>query len=118
MDDCFSTLLSGSELPPDRAGNCTSRIIVLPSLVPAWHADHLAQAYDAAVASASADDVRTGRTTTRVAAFVNRGAEFDDVYVSAPLLEACSSIIGRPLKLSSLHARTLWPGHELPGTPS
>ncbi len=113
MDDCFSTLLSGSELPPDRARELHQHgFIVLPSLVPAWHADHLAQAYDAAVASASADDVRTGRTTTRVAAFVNRGAEFDDVYVSAPLLEACSSIIGRPFKLSSLHARTLWPGHE------
>ena len=86
--------------------------VVLPNLVPAWRAECLAQAYDTAVASASADDVRTGRTTTRVPDFVNRGAEFDDVYVSAPLLEACSSIIGRSFKLSSLHARTLWPGHE------
>ena len=87
--------------------------IVLPNLVPAWRAGHLARAYDVAVASASGDDVRTGRTTTRVTDFVNRGAEFDDVYVSPSLLGACSSIIGGPFKLSSLHARTLWPGHEV-----
>jgi len=85
---------------------------VLPGLVPALQAEDLARAYDAAVASASTDDVHTGRTTTRVSDFVNRGAEFDDVYVSPPLLAACTGIIGRAFKLSSLHARTLWPGPE------
>jgi ectoine hydroxylase-related dioxygenase (phytanoyl-CoA dioxygenase family) len=113
MDDCFSTLLNARELPPDRAVELHQHgFIVLPSLVPACQADHLARAYEAAVASALANDVRTGRTTTRVDDFVNRGAEFDAVYVSPPLLEACRSIIGRPFKLSSLHARTLWPGPE------
>ena len=42
--------------------------------------------------------------------FVNRGAEFDRLYVFPPLLEACCRIIARPFKLSALHARTLPPG--------
>ena len=41
---------------------------------------------------------------------MNRGAEFDDLYVFPPLLEACCLVIGRPFKLSSLHARTVRPG--------
>jgi ectoine hydroxylase-related dioxygenase (phytanoyl-CoA dioxygenase family) len=40
---------------------------------------------------------------------VNRGAEFDGLYVFPPLLEACCRIIGRPFKLSSLLARSLRP---------
>jgi hypothetical protein len=66
-------------------------------------------AYDAAVASAAADDVKIGSTTTRVSDFVNRGAEFDPLFTFPPLLEACCHVIGRPFKLSSLHARTLRP---------
>jgi ectoine hydroxylase-related dioxygenase (phytanoyl-CoA dioxygenase family) len=62
------------------------------------------------VASAAEDDVRTGSTSTRVSDFVNRGAEFDDVYISPPLLEASCRVIGQPFKLSSFHARTLRPG--------
>lgn len=42
---------------------------------------------------------------------MNRGAEFDDLYVFPPVLEACVRVIGRPFKLSSLLARTLRP-HE------
>ena len=68
------------------------------------------QRIHAAVASATGDDIRIGSTTTSVNDFVNRGAEFDDVYVFPPLLEACCRVIGRPFKLSSLHARTLRPG--------
>jgi len=72
--------------------------------------DLLANAYTAAVASATSDDIRIGSTSTKVNDFVNRGAEFDSLYVFAPLLEACCRVIGRPFKLSSLHARTLRPG--------
>ena len=70
----------------------------------------LAEAYDAGVASATGGDIRIGSTTTRVSDFVNRGTRFDDVYVFPPLLEACCRIIGRPFKLSSMHARTLRTG--------
>jgi ectoine hydroxylase-related dioxygenase (phytanoyl-CoA dioxygenase family) len=82
---------------------------VLPGRVPCGQVERLRQAYDAAAASAVADDVRVGSATTRINDFVNRGAEFDAVYVSPALLEACSHIIGRPFTLSSLHARTLRP---------
>jgi ectoine hydroxylase-related dioxygenase (phytanoyl-CoA dioxygenase family) len=67
----------------------------------------LQRAYDTAVTAAAAEDVRAGSTSTRVTDFVNRGREFDAVYVFPPLLAACERIIGGPFKLSSLHARTL-----------
>jgi ectoine hydroxylase-related dioxygenase (phytanoyl-CoA dioxygenase family) len=108
MDDWFSTLARRDELPANRALH-EHGFVVLPGPVPAGQMDRLAQAYDAAAASAAGDDVRTGSTTTRITDFVNRGAEFDDLYVFPPLLEACYRVIGRPFKLSSLHARTLRP---------
>jgi len=42
--------------------------------------------------------------------FVNRGPEFDGLYVYRPVLAACCRIIGRPFKLSTMLARTLEPG--------
>jgi ectoine hydroxylase-related dioxygenase (phytanoyl-CoA dioxygenase family) len=72
--------------------------------------DVLGDAYDAAVASATSDDIRIGSASTRVSDFVNRGAAFDDLYIFPPLLEACGRVIGRPFKLSSLHSRTVRPG--------
>src|ERR1041385_928558 len=66
-------------------------------------------AYNVAIASATGDDVHIGSASTRVADFVNRGPEFDDLYIFPPLLEACACVIGRPFKLSSFHARTLRP---------
>jgi hypothetical protein len=71
--------------------------------------ERLAVAYDDAVASATGDDVKIGSVTTRVNDFVNRGAEFDALYVFAPLLEACARVIGRPFKLSSMLAWILRP---------
>ena len=75
--------------------------------------ERLASAYNVAVASATGDDVHIGSASTRVADFVNRGPEFDDLYIFSPLLEACRCVIGRPFKLSSFHSRTL-----LPDTPA
>ena len=111
MDDWFSTLSTGRELPPDRAQELHERgFVVLSSPALVGQTYQLACAYDAQVESAAKDDVRTGSTTTRVTDFVNRGAEFDSIYIFPPLLEACCRIIGRPFKLSSFHARTLRPG--------
>jgi hypothetical protein len=81
--------------------------IVIPGPVPPDRMDMLIDAYNAAVASAIGDDIRIGSTSTRVSDFVNRGTEFDDLYVFPPLLEACRRVIGGPFKLSSLHARTV-----------
>jgi len=83
---------------------------VVPGAVPGDRIDALAAAYDAAIASAAADDVRIGSTTTRVTDFVNRGAAFDDLYVFPPLLEACRLVIGPDFKLSSLQARAVRAG--------
>jgi len=69
----------------------------------------LAQAYDSAVAAADCVDVSIGRTTTRVHDFVNRGPEFDKLYVHKAALEACCHVLGRAFKLSAMLARTLRP---------
>ena len=108
--DWFSTLAAGSELPQDASSELQERgFVVLPRPVPSDRMERLVDTYNAAVASATGDDVRIGSVSTRVNDFVNRGAEFDDLYVFPPLLAACCGVIGRPFKLSSLHARTLWP---------
>lgn len=100
------------ELPMAAASELQERgFVVIPGPVPPDRMERLAGAYDAAMASAIGDDIRVGSSTTRVNDFVNRGAEFDDLYVFPPVLEACVRVIGRPFKLSSLLARTLRP-HE------
>jgi len=100
----------GNPLPSEAAHALREDgFVVLPCVIPRGQLEQLGLAYDAAMASAAADDVRVGSTTTRVSDFVNRGAEFDAVYVLPALLAASSQIIGRPFKLSSFHARTLRP---------
>jgi Phytanoyl-CoA dioxygenase (PhyH) len=108
MSDWFSTLAAGSELPKNATSELQEQgFVVIPG--PA-RPDLLANAYTAAVALATGDDIRIGSTSTKVNDFVNRGVEFDNLYVFPPLLEACYRVIGRPFKLSSLYARTLRPG--------
>jgi len=111
MFDWFDTLAAGTQLSIAAAAELQERgFIVLPGPVPFDRMHVLVNAYDEAVASATGGDIRIGSTTTRVSDFVNRGMEFDELYVFAPLLEACCRVIGRPFKLSSLHARTLRAG--------
>ncbi len=110
MSDWFMTLAARSELPIHAASELQERgFVVLPGPVPSDQVERLANAYTAAVASATGDDIRVGSTSTRVSDLVHRGAEFDALYVFQPLLEACCLVIGRPFKLSSLHARTVRP---------
>jgi hypothetical protein len=87
--------------------------VVVPGPVPAERMEPLASAYAAAEAAATGDDIKIGSSSTRVSDFVNRGAEFDDLYTFPPLLEACRRVIDRPFKLSSLHSRTLRPGSSV-----
>lgn len=85
--------------------------VVIPGPVIAGGREQLAEAYDSAVASADPADVHTGKTgTTRINDFVNRGPEFDGIYLYPPLLAACCQVIGVPFKLSGMRARTLHPG--------
>ena len=110
MDDLYDAISRGYRAFVGR-GKRAARARLRGTTRPDASADmeHVADAYDAMVASASVDDVHTGGTTTRVNDFVNRGDEFDALYVFPPLLEACCRIIGRGFKLSSMHARTLRP---------
>ena len=109
--DWFGTLAEWSVLGPDVVSELQERgFAILPDAVPSGDMEQLAAAYDAAVASATGDDISIGSTSTRVTDFVNRGAEFDRLYIFPPLLEACCRVIARPFKLSTLHARTLSPG--------
>ena len=110
MSDWFSALAAGSGLPMGAASELQERgFVVLPGAVASDRVERLAHAYNAAMASATIDDVKIGDTSTRLSDFVNRGAEFDALYIFPPLLEACFLVISRPFKLSSLHARTVRP---------
>jgi ectoine hydroxylase-related dioxygenase (phytanoyl-CoA dioxygenase family) len=83
--------------------------VVIPGPIASDGLPYLAAAYNSAIASASSNDVGVGRTTTRVHDFVNRGSEFDELYIYRPVLEACCHIIKQPFKLSSMLARTVRP---------
>jgi hypothetical protein len=96
MSDWFSTLAAGSKFPMDATSELQERgFAVIPGPT---RPELLAKAYAAAVASATSDDIRIGSTSTKVNDFVNRGAEFDNLYVFPPLLEACCRVIGRTVQ--------------------
>ena len=66
-------MAAGSELPMDAASELQERgFVVLPGPVPSDRMELLANAYTAAVASATGDDIRIGSTSTKVSDFVNR----------------------------------------------
>jgi ectoine hydroxylase-related dioxygenase (phytanoyl-CoA dioxygenase family) len=101
---------AGLDLPPEAARQLDDigfTILPGPAVPGGWA--RLAEAYDQAVSTASPADISI-RSSTRVHDFVNRGPEFDGLYIYPPLLSACRQIIGRPFKLSTMLARTLEPG--------
>jgi hypothetical protein len=110
LNDWFKAISTARALSGDSARELSQRgFTVIPDAVP--HADHqrLSRTYDAAMSSATGAELKIGSTTTRLNDFVNRGEEIDALYLFPPLLDACCRVIGRPFKLSSLHARTLRP---------
>jgi ectoine hydroxylase-related dioxygenase (phytanoyl-CoA dioxygenase family) len=110
MQDWFSIIGTGYELPASAIRDLRNvGFVVIPGPVASNRLAQLAAAYDSAVASASPDEVGVGSTTTRVHDFVNRGSEFDELYVYPPVLEACCRIIEQPFKLSTMLARTVRP---------
>jgi hypothetical protein len=110
MDDWFGIIASGSELPVQAAQDLRDAgFVVIPGPVATDGLGRLVEAYDSAFSSAVPDDVSIGSSTTRVHDYVNRGPEFDSLYVHRPLLEACCHLLGRPFKLSTLLGRTLRP---------
>jgi hypothetical protein len=109
-DDWYDVIAAESALPAEAARQLINLgFVVLSGPVLPGGPARLAEAYDRAVAAAAPEDVSV-RSSTRVSDFVNRGPEFDGIYVYGPLLAACCRIIGRPFKLSTMLARTLEPG--------
>jgi len=107
-------LIADAHLPPESARQLGARgFVVLPGPPVPGGVTRLSEAYDRAVATADPVDVSI-RTSTRVHDFVNRGPEFDGLYIYGPLLAACRQVIGGPFKLSSMLARTLEPGSPSP----
>ncbi len=116
MEDWFSLISVDCELSANAIQSLHDvGFVVIPGAIAPDRLAQLSAAYDSAVASASSDDVRVGSTTTRVHDFVNRGSEFDELYVCQPLLKACCHVIGQPFKLSSMLARTLHPNAQAQG---
>lgn len=110
MNDWLKKIGAGCELSACALQELLdSGFVVIPGPVAGGRLEQFAQAYDLAVAGAIPPDLSIGSTTTRVHDFVNRGAEFDELYVFRPVLEACCRVIGQPFKLSSLLARTVRP---------
>jgi ectoine hydroxylase-related dioxygenase (phytanoyl-CoA dioxygenase family) len=109
-DEWFRRIAAESHLPENAARQLRDDgFVVIES--PWVHHDKLAQlsdAYDMVMATAHPDNVSV-RSSIRVSDFVNRGREFDGLYIYEPILAACHQIIGQPFKLSTMHARTLPP---------
>jgi ectoine hydroxylase-related dioxygenase (phytanoyl-CoA dioxygenase family) len=110
IDERYEALAAGSHLPPDAARQLLDiGFVVMRGPIASDDVPRVQDAYDRAVATADAADVRIS-SSTRVTDFVNRGPEFDSIYVYPPLLAACCLVIGEPFKLSGTRARTLEPG--------
>lgn len=110
-EDWHTIIAAESHLPADAARRLreVGVVVIRGPEIPG-----LSEAYDRAVAKAAPADVRVS-SSTRVDDFVNRGAEFDSIYVYPQVLAACCEIIGGPFKLSGMRARTLEPGAQAEG---
>ena len=110
MHDRLSANMDGFELSASACKDLNEAgVTIVPGPVPTGDLARLGIVYDAAMASAAPDDIKVASSTTRVRDFVNRGPEFDALYLHPPLLQACSRIIIEPFRLSTMHARTLRP---------
>jgi hypothetical protein len=83
---------------------------IVPGPIAREEVQTLADTYDKAMREADPSDTRNGSTTIRVDDLVNRGREFDCIYIHPPLLDACWRVFMQPFKLSTMLARTLRPG--------
>jgi hypothetical protein len=111
-NDWHNAIASESHLSPGVATQLRDiGFVVVPGPVIPGGCKQLSDAYDRAVSSADHADVHTGKTnsSTRINDFVNRGTEFDGIYIHPPLLTACCEILGGPFKLSGMCARTVHP---------
>ena len=109
MRDCLDAM-TGTELPGSARRELDEHgFTIIPGPVRSEDLAHLSAAYDEAIVTAVPGDVKIASSTTRVRDFVNRGPEFDGLYLHPPILEACGRILNEPFRLSTMHARTLRP---------
>jgi hypothetical protein len=100
MDARFSNISALSEISSEAVLRLqTDGFIVMPGHVPPAKLADLADSYNQAVSAATVEDVKIGSTTTRVSDFVNRSAQFDELYIFPPILEAACCVIQQPFKL-------------------
>lgn len=110
MDERFISIRNGRELSKDSLRNLQDLgFAIVPGPYESRHLERIAAAYDSAVRNAGPDNKRIGSSTTRVNDLINREKDFEPLYIHQPVLEASGHIIGKPFKLSSMHARTLHP---------
>lgn len=110
LDDWFGVMAANYELPSGAVQELHDiGFVVIAGPIVQANLPALVMAYDAALLAAHPDDVSIGRSTTRAHDFVNRGPEFDELYIYQPILAACCSIIAQPFKLSTMLARTVNP---------
>ncbi len=110
VDEWFGKIAAESHLSGADAEQLGSAgFVIIPGPVAPERMSSFAGAYDAAMSSGDALDLKVGSSTTRRYDFVNRDAEFDDVYIYPPLLDACRQIIRAPFKLSTTLGRILRP---------
>jgi len=94
-------------LPPDDVRQLREiGFIVMPGPAIQGGCEQLSDLYDHEVATADPADVHLGRTgsSTRIDDFVNRGSEFDGIYIYPPLLAALLSDHRRAFQ-TQRHAR-------------
>ena len=72
---------------------------IVPGPIAREEVQTFADTYDKAIREADPSDTRHGSTTTRVDDLVNRGPEFDCIYVHPPLLAACWRVFMQPFKV-------------------
>jgi hypothetical protein len=101
-------MATGTVLSSDQARDLeTKGFLVIAGPLPRHDLELLSEAYDRAMRDADPADLSTGSTTIRVHDFVNRGAEFDRLYLHSPVLEASCLTLRQPFRLSSMLGRTL-----------
>jgi hypothetical protein len=95
MDEWFKAIAAEYDLPEGVALQLRDAgYVVMEGAIPDAKCAQLSEAYEAAVLAAHPDDVSI-RSSTRVHDFVNRGPDFDKLYIYGPLLAACCRVIGR-----------------------
>ena len=87
MQDYWHSIMDSFDLSADACQDLDEAgFTVVPGPVATNDLARLAAAYDTVINSADPGDVRVGSSTTRVRDFVNRGPEFDRLYLHPPVL--------------------------------